>query len=776
VAALGCSEVQWAPAAETPAPETAPATPPASGAYGEKLDLVTDASVAESLARQKTLSFSSVRIDGEESEVSLSALTAEQILNAVATKVPTPDLDADAVGGLLQLTSRRAFDQKERTLRGNVAVSYDTLVGRLLPDASITYGQSLGAQNRAGFLVTLEHRRREERDDSVGIDWDVNSGRLDRFQVGTETERAAETNFHGSFDWKLGPKTAAFIRAEAQVASETDSGRGVEYDLPFSALPFSAGDAALRDVTIKRRLEDGLRRQDSVSLAGGANHQGERWIMDLRSSFRLSRDRRFDDRSYDFEENGVTLNYRRSEPHFPLVVGPAGDPAREQLEEVQVLNGTERETEGVASFDVTRLRQGKGNPGWFKSGAKVRWRRSREENRNDVYGTTGAGVRASEVAAGATEAVIGNRYVFDHFRDEGALADFFDRNPARFVRDEDKTRSDTDPANFDVRETVFAGYTMANLPLGRNRIVAGLRAETTASRFTGNEVSFNDQGRYAGTTRVAARRTKTDLFPGVHVSRPLTKDLTVFTSWTRSIQRPEYTDLVPARRISRAAREIEEGNADLRSTLYTNYDLAFDYAYRAGGEVSLELFYRDIRDPILNRRTLLTDGQFMGYERQRPENGGRARLQGIELTVQQELGVLHRRLEGLEFKVHYTHQDTHQEVENRPGESLPLTGRERHEVAVELAFDRNGYYASLEFEHSGHRLDSLGRRASEDRFGIAANYWNVSLSRQFKVGRVFLDLRNLTATAERSYAGDSSRPDRYAVEPRSFRLGLKWER
>jgi len=116
----------WALVGITRAVAAAETNPPAAaGTYREKVDLVTDASVADSLSRQKNLSFSSVRIDGETSEMSLSALTADQIENAEATKVPTPDLDADAVGGLLQLTSRPSFLQKGRTLRGSLELSYD---------------------------------------------------------------------------------------------------------------------------------------------------------------------------------------------------------------------------------------------------------------------------------------------------------------------------------------------------------------------------------------------------------------------------------------------------------------------------------------------------------------------------------------------------------------------------------------------------------------------------------------------------------------------------
>ncbi|MEX2044555.1 MAG: TonB-dependent receptor, partial [Opitutus sp.] len=179
----------------------------------------------------------------------------------------------------------------------------------------------------------------------------------------------------------------------------------------------------------------------------------------------------------------------------------------------------------------------------------------------------------------------------------------------------------------------------------------------------------------------------------------------------------------------------------------------------------------------LTRRTILGDGQFAGYERTRPENGGRAQLQGLELTLEQELEAFHQNLKGIEFQVHYTYQDSRQSVEDRAGESLPLTGRPTHELAVQLAYDRGGYYASVELEHTSRTLDSIGRNADEDRIVPSRNDWNLSLSREFRKGlRVFLDVKNLTALAERRYRGDTSRPDSYALDLREYRLGMKWEK
>lgn len=770
-----------AAAAEAPPPAAGAAGQAASGAYGEKVVLVSDASVAESLARQKTVTFGAVRIDGEASGAALSALNAEQVLSAVATKVPTPDLDADAVGGLLHLTSRRAFDQKRRTLRGSMALSYDPLVGEVMPDASITFGRSLGTQNRAGFLATLEHRRGRDRDEMIELDWNGDADRLTEFGVGETGERTRGTNFNGSFDFKLGEATVLFFRTEAKFSTEEKLERVLGVELPDTAGLLADAGTVVTGATLTRALEEDRKRNSALMFAGGMSHRSDAWLMDLRSSYLETRERRVEEYVYEFEEEDVAFVFQWPEAAFPMAGGPGeptpGDSSQDFLNELRVRGGLKRESDVVASLDLTRLWMRGAKSGWLKSGLKARFRRTTEDSPHEVYDAVGPGLRASEVGYGPAGDVLSGRYAIDRFPDFAALRRLFDTQPDRFRLDEDKTRADSDPASFDVREEVFAGYGMASLPLGASRVVAGLRAERTASRFSGNEVSFDESGRYVGTTAVAARRARTELFPGVHLSRPLTKAITGFASWTRSIRRPEYTDLVPARRIRRADRDIREGNPDLRPALYTNIDVAFDAAYRNDGRLSLELFHRDIRDPSLTRRILLNDGPFAGYERTRPENGGRARLRGLELTVEQELEALNRNLRGVEFKVHYTHLDSRQSVASRPGETLPLTNRPKHELGVQLAYDRGGYYASVELEHTSRTLDSIGRNAGEDRIVPSANEWNLSLSREFGRGlRVFLDVKNLTALAERRYRGDASRADSYGIDLREYRLGMKWER
>jgi TonB-dependent receptor len=252
--------------------------------------------------------------------------------------------------------------------------------------------------------------------------------------------------------------------------------------------------------------------------------------------------------------------------------------------------------------------------------------------------------------------------------------------------------------------------------------------------------------------------------------------MTLFASWTESIIRPGYTNLVPSRNIQRSSRDIREGNPDLKPTLYLNYDIAADYDYSEDGKLSLQLFLRDIKDPSLNRTVLLTEGPFAGYDRQRPENAGEATLTGLDLTWEQDLGALGGLLDGASIEVTYTYQDSKQEVAGRPNDDLPLAREPENQLSAAFNYERGRYELNLQAEYEGRSLQSAGRSTAEDTFVRAATRWELSLSRKTgERGRIFFEVENLTAEPEFAFEGTPSRPSGYELELREYRLGYRWE-
>ena len=84
-------------------------------------------------------------------------------------------------------------------------------------------------------------------------------------------------------------------------------------------------------------------------------------------------------------------------------------------------------------------------------------------------------------------------------------------------------------------EHILAAYATASRMLGHTTLDAGLRLEST--RSTGTLLGRN----------IVNHRIYTNLFPTLTASRPLTPEQSVSLSLSRRINRPQYSDLNPAR-------------------------------------------------------------------------------------------------------------------------------------------------------------------------------------------------------------------------------------
>lgn len=766
-------------AAQTPPPPAAGQAP--RDTRSENVELVQDASVAESVSRRTNVDFESVRVDGQRSNTALSALSANQVLSVESTKVPTPDLDADAVGGLLRVTTRRAYDQSGRTLRGELTAGYDELAERFTPDVSVTYGNVFGRDNRFGFLGTVQYEGNVRAEEAIELDWNRPGTELQELEIESSLDRQRGVNFNGTLDLRLGPESFAFVRFDGSVERENSLTYEMNFELEDApAAPGSAG-VVLSDATARRGARGGTSENYDLTLSTGLTLKNEAWSLEFKAGhteMSFQSDRRF---NFEYELEGLSFLYRRDEPAFPQLSTPTGvtavDPAQFRLNELEVSNEDVSESDSVASLDLTRSNAFGARPGWLKGGAKIRLLNTDNDVANAIYGEGPAGARLGAAAFdGPNRTILDGRYRLDRIPSLDALKRVFTSSPGSFALDSDRTRGDTDPSIYEVSQHVSAAYAMASVGFGPTRVLAGMRVEQTDNEFTANQVIFDDNGRYEATLPTTADNSYTNWFPGIHVTHVFSPKVTIFASWTESIIRPRYTDLVPSRNIQRSSRDIQEGNPDLKPTLYLNYDIAADYEYSEDGKLSLQVFLRDIKDPTLDRSVLLTEGPFAGYDRRRPENAGEATLTGLDLTWEQDLGVLGGLLDGASIEVTYTYQDSKQEIAGRPGDDLPLAREPENQLSAAFNYERGRYEVNLQAEYEGRSLQSAGRSATEDTFVRSATRWELSLSRETgDNGRLFFEVENLTAEPEFSYQGTPSRPSGYELELREYRLGYRWE-
>ncbi|MBG6082458.1 TonB-dependent receptor plug domain-containing protein [Rubrivivax gelatinosus] len=134
-----------------------------------------------------------------------------------------------------------------------------------------------------------------------------------------------------------------------------------------------------------------------------------------------------------------------------------------------------------------------------------------------------------------------------------------------------------------------------------------------------------------GPTLSPVTRQSSVTSPTAQVVWKVTKADQLRLAWGRSYKPPRARDLVPRRWVNNensAANPNFEGNPALLPELSENIDLGFERYLADGGFLGANWYWRTIRDVVLTS-VFQRDGVWVAV----PTNGGRARVQGLELEA-----------------------------------------------------------------------------------------------------------------------------------------------
>lgn len=100
----------------------------------------------------------------------LDDLPANSITNIEIIKAPTPDMDGDAVGGIVNLITKSAFDREGRSIDFNLGMDYITLREKWVPHLELGYSDLLLA-GKLGVRFDLSYYKGDEGFDNIDYDW-----------------------------------------------------------------------------------------------------------------------------------------------------------------------------------------------------------------------------------------------------------------------------------------------------------------------------------------------------------------------------------------------------------------------------------------------------------------------------------------------------------------------------------------------------------------------------------------------------------------------------
>jgi TonB-dependent receptor len=242
------------------------------------------------------------------------------------------------------------------------------------------------------------------------------------------------------------------------------------------------------------------------------------------------------------------------------------------------------------------------------------------------------------------------------------------------------------------------------------------------------------------------------LYPSLHFRYEFTKGLLGRASWSTGITRPGFGNIIPNDTIDDTTTTIVTSNPSLKPQFANSFDLSLEYYFEPAGMISVGAFDKEMTDFILTLSGLTVpvgpdngfNGDYAGYTLTMPVNGGKARVNGVEVAYQQQFSFLPGFWRGFGFYGNFTWLKSSGDFGNygRAG-SLP-------------DFSPRSGSGGLSYSDYGWNFRLLGTYQSKNATGFNANpgaqlysaaRWNVDLLSSYIINKnlsVFCDLRNLT--------------------------------
>jgi TonB-dependent receptor len=628
--------------------------------------------------RLSNVTLDGVHVPSPESvrNVKLDAIPADLVDSVEINKTLSPSQEGDAIGGSVNLVTKRAGEQPFLSIMGRGGYTPVGL-GGLLDQFAATYGRRFGQEKRLGVLIGGSYDYNERGTDDIEPSPGVNTTNGGQAFNGPSSMDIREYTFYrhrygfaGSADYKLGAGSMAYLRG--LFSQFHDNGEDWIYTPTansFVSPTMTGPDSNVTYTHVIRRPQ-----QRIFNFIAGANHSLGKTLVAYEAALGQARSTGGFFSAFFSGPQNVTFALDTSNPFTPKFNQVGGDnvfdPANYNLGGPNfnffrdLSFGTNNhifERDLTGSISVARQYNVGSHFGTFEVGFKVRdaHKSSLFFERLFVPATSGARlVPLPSVAGTATN----SNYYFGNYRllplsNFDKILSFYNANQSLFSEDFNFEHQISDPNDYTTKERVIAGYVQNTITVGRFRVLGGLRIEGTQGSFRGTIVNFDTNGNFVSDTLAPGEQTYTNFLPSIQVQYNINSSTNIRAAYGRGIARPNFTDLPPFLLVdaSRTPTRVTAGNPALRPTHANDYDLLFEHYLKTVGLIEAGWFYKDLADPIVQTQTILASGPLAGAQQKQSVNFSSGHIQGVELAWQQHLTFLPGLLHGMGVAANYSH-------------------------------------------------------------------------------------------------------------------------
>ena len=260
------------------------------------------------------------------------------------------------------------------------------------------------------------------------------------------------------------------------------------------------------------------------------------------------------------------------------------------------------------------------------------------------------------------------------------------------------------------RLNIYAGYTDAEIKIGKWLFVPGIRIESFEQNIDYNVINLGNAGKDSKTSK------ETFFLPTFNVKYSLTDQQNLRFSASQTVSIPEFKEVAPF--VYEDVSTRIGGNPDvLGYSKILNIDLKYEWFFGKSELISIGAFTKQISNPI----NLVVVGDATGTQRY-VRTGDKAEVYGIEAEFRKNLIINENQDAQLSFGVNGTYMQTKQDLYSEIDGTFDLAFKKSEDelqgaspliLNADISFSPTNFknykpIANLVFSYFSDRIDALG--------------------------------------------------------------------
>ncbi|MBL8628302.1 MAG: TonB-dependent receptor, partial [Rhodospirillaceae bacterium] len=743
----------------------------------------------------------------ESRNVKLDDIPSGLIGSVTVIKALTPDLDANAIAGQVDINTLSAFDKGKTFANARGVGGFYEDTDRNAREADAAVGTLFGSDDQFGIVIAGNYSRRPSYSEDLlatsrqlvnNIDLPAEVD-LRIYDPAIRTRKGAVMNL----DWRPDDNMRLYARgmysqfADREIRNRfrfffpTDNNAADTTTLPPGYSALSASGGTINSTTARRLLRSRQEVTDTKTLSVGGDFQMKVGEISIDATHAKShkKDPIRDEVEYRAAAStGLAATFVTGPKLLDSFVANAAalNPANYRLNSYRQVSRNAGENLDQIRVDYKLPMDSMGEGSYLKFGGKYldrdRFQDQTGRTLTAVTATAGTRTIASDLSPN-TDTVFDGTYSFGPTINMQSVQDFVFANAlntGQFTINAADQVSQSKAADYEVAEAVKAAYVMASIHRDDLTIIPGVRMEHTdgttkaiiyRAGVTTLNSTFDSIGKY----------DYTSFFPGVNLKYEVNDRLQARAAVTTAIGRPPFVNLAPTVTVDTGSNTVSQGNPNLKAQRSLNLDASLEYYFTDEAAVSASFFHKSIKNPIFATTALNQTGTFGGVALTNATvssfgNGDKGKVTGIEFAYQQPLTFLPSPLDGFGVNVNMTFTDSDLKVPGRTVKT-PLVGQADRIASLQLYYEKYDISARLAYSYHSSYLDTDGGLNVADNSGLSDGYFgslgtiDAKFAYRFNKGvEVFIEGNNLTDAQDYYFFRTQNRLREAEKYGRSMRL------